>query len=116
MNGIFIDDKRLGIRLPHLDKPWEDYSPNEQEAILLEWETIRGLIPDRIAELEREINEKQDALGQEADFARSCQLNADIAELASIVNDLWIWYRIAPSVSSPTRKKAGRKTITPHNK
>lgn len=109
MNGIFTDDKRLGIRVPHLDKPWEDYSPNEQEAILLEWETIRGLIPDRIAELEREINEKQDALGQEADFARSCQLNADIAELASIVNDLWIWYRISPHVSFEKEAAVKRK-------
>ncbi|KYD26796.1 hypothetical protein MKY25_04590 [Geobacillus sp. FSL W8-0032] len=99
MRDIFIEDKRLGIRVPQLDKHWDDYSAEEQEAILLEWEAIRGLIPDRIATLERQINEKQDALGREADFARSCQLNADIAELASIINDLWIWYRISPTIS-----------------
>ncbi|AGT33099.1 hypothetical protein M493_14300 [Geobacillus genomosp. 3] len=99
MNGIFIDDKRLGIRLPHLDKPWDDYSADEQEAILLEWEAIRGLIPDRIAALERKIDEKQDELGRETDFERSCQLNAEVAELASIINDLWIWYRVSPHVS-----------------
>jgi len=111
MNQRFVDDARLGIRLPHLDKPWEDYNPNEQEAILLEWETIRGLIPDRIAELERKIDEKQDELGEENDFERSCRLNAEVAELASIINDLWIWYRISPHISfekaaavkSPTR-------------
>ncbi|ASS98563.1 MULTISPECIES: hypothetical protein [Geobacillus] len=107
MNGIFIDDKRLGIRVPQLDKHWEDYSAEEQEAILLEWEAIRGMIPDRIAVLEREINQKQDELGEEHDFERSCRLNADIAELASIVNDLWIWYRTIPSVSAPA------KTSTP---
>ncbi|MED4878983.1 hypothetical protein P9711_15470 [Anoxybacillus geothermalis] len=109
MNGIFIDDKRLGIRVPHLDKPWEDYSPNEQEAILLEWETIRGMIPDRIAALEREVNEKQDELGEEHDFERSCRLNADIAELASIVNDLWIWYRVSPHVSFEKEAAVKRK-------
>ncbi|ABO68028.1 MULTISPECIES: hypothetical protein [Geobacillus] len=109
MNRQFIDDKRLGIRVPQLDKRWEDYSAEEQEAILLEWEAIRGSIPDRIATLERQINEKQDALSHEADFARSCQLNADIAELASIINDLWIWYRTVPSVSSLTEEKQGEK-------
>ncbi|QIZ68659.1 hypothetical protein [Geobacillus subterraneus] len=108
MNHRFVDDARLGIRVPQLDKHWDDYSAEEQEAILLEWEAIRGLIPDRIATLERQINEKQDALGREADFARSCQLNADIAELASMVNDLWIWYRTVPSVSSLTEKKQGK--------
>ncbi|MBB6282624.1 hypothetical protein [Geobacillus subterraneus] len=99
MNHRFVNDARLGIRVPQLDKPWEDYSAEEQEAILLEWEAIRGLIPDRIAALERQINEKQDALGREADFARSCRLNAEVAELASIINDLWIWYRMSPNIS-----------------
>ncbi|AMX82619.1 hypothetical protein GS3922_02430 [Geobacillus subterraneus] len=111
MNHRFVDDARLGIRVPQLDKHWEDYSAEEQEAILLEWEAIRGLIPDRIAALERQINEKQNALGEETDFARSCQLNADIAELASMVNDLWIWYRTRPNVTLRKRTNKGMRAI-----
>jgi hypothetical protein len=99
MKGCFIYDDRLGIRLPKLEKEWEDYSKKEQEQILLEWETIRGKIPDRIVELEKLINKKQAQLGEENDFARSCALNSEIAELASIINDLWIWYRMNQTVS-----------------
>ncbi|MFC4183358.1 hypothetical protein [Saccharococcus thermophilus] len=99
MEQYFVYNQRLGIPLPKLEKDWEDYSEKEQNAILLRWETIRGTIPDRIAKLEKIINEKQDELGNENDFERSCQLNAEIAELASIINDLWIWYRMNQTVS-----------------
>ncbi|MGX1899847.1 hypothetical protein ACT3HK_00610 [Thermolongibacillus altinsuensis] len=99
MKGCFIYDERLGIRLPKLEKEWEAYSKQEQEEILLEWETIRGKIPDRIVELEKLINKKQAQLGEESDFIRSCALNSEIAELASIINDLWIWYRMNQTVS-----------------
>jgi hypothetical protein len=99
MEQYFIYDERLGIPLPKLEKEWEDYSEDEQHAILLRWENIRGTIPDRIAELEKIINEKQDQLSDENDFERSCRLNSEIAELASIINDLWIWYRMNQTVS-----------------
>ncbi|MDT9724953.1 hypothetical protein DUZ99_08090 [Xylanibacillus composti] len=87
-------DERLGIRLPVLEREFDAFLPEEQEAILGEWEQIRGSIPDRIRELEQRINLKQDELGKELDFARSCRLNSEIAELASRINDLQIWYRV----------------------
>ncbi|WP_027410164.1 hypothetical protein [Anoxybacteroides tepidamans] len=99
MNDYFTYDERLGIPLPMLSKEWEEYDEKEQHDILLEWEKIRGAIPDRIAELEQIINQKQAELSDESDFARSCQLNSEIAELASIINDLWIWYRMNQTVS-----------------
>jgi hypothetical protein len=100
MHPCFLYDERLGIELPSLALEWEDYDKQTQQAILLYWEKIRGRIPDRIADLERFINEKQACLEEEMDFKKSCQLNSEIAELASIINDLWIWYRINQDVTT----------------
>ena len=98
MNYYFIIDERLGIHLPKLDKQWREYKKETQQLILLKWEKIRGQIPDRIIELEKMINKKQEQLDNEANFPRSCELNSDISELASIINDLWIWYRMNQTV------------------
>ncbi|MDF1508742.1 hypothetical protein PZE06_11120 [Robertmurraya sp. DFI.2.37] len=100
MNEFFRQDNRLGIPIPHLSQSWEDYSVENQQAILFNWEKIRGKIPDRIAELEKIINQKQAALSDEGNFERSCQLNSEIAELASIINDLWLWYRTHQDIGS----------------
>lgn len=89
----FSHDDRLGIHVPSLNKDWHEYHPKTQHSILLLWESIRGRIPDRIASLEKEINKKLDELSDENDFNLSCKLNHEIADLASIINDLWIWYR-----------------------
>ncbi|MFC4321082.1 hypothetical protein [Litchfieldia salsa] len=99
MKDYFKFDERLGIRIPVFSKPWDEYSDSEQQEILMLWEGIRGRIPDRIAELEDIINEKQVQLGNELDFPRSCQLNSEISEHASIINDLWLWYRTNQKVS-----------------
>lgn len=99
MEYEFLLDERLGIRLPFLKKEWEDYPPETQEKIMLTWERIRGNIPTRIFELEQEINDKQAQLNVEPNFQRSCELNSEIAELASVINDLWIWYRANEDVS-----------------
>ena len=96
----FSFDQRLGIPLPELTVDWEEYSKETQQEILLHWEQIRGSIPDRIAELEQDINQKQEQLSNENDFPRSCQLNTDIADLASIINDLWLWYRANQTLST----------------
>lgn len=93
MEDYFVLDKRLGIKIPDIHVEWEELPKETQESILLTWETIRGKIPDRIAALEKRINEKQAELADENDFARSCTLNHEIAELASIINDLWLWFR-----------------------
>ncbi|RBW71468.1 hypothetical protein [Bacillus taeanensis] len=100
MSYLFKLDKRLGIPLPSLIKEWNKYSKETQAVILLEWEQIRGKIPDRIHLLEKEINIKQAQLEVEEDFKHSCLLNFEIAELASIINDLWIWFRTRQDVSS----------------
>ncbi|OLS41425.1 hypothetical protein [Bacillus sp. MRMR6] len=93
MNEHFSFDQRLGIPIPDLHLDWHNYDEKTQNKILFDWEKIRGRIPDRIAELEQTINEKQAQLSTETNFPRSCELNNEIAELASIINDLWLWYR-----------------------
>jgi ABC-type nitrate/sulfonate/bicarbonate transport system ATPase subunit len=95
----FTYDERLGINLPSLQIDWEDYPFMEQQKILTHWETIRGNIPDRIQYLEKNINSKQEQLNNEDNFLKSCQLNSDIASLASIINDLWIWFRSNQTVT-----------------
>lgn len=96
----FSFNQRLGIHLPNLTDEWDEYSIETQHGILFQWEQVRGAIPDRIFELEDKINQKQAQLSNESDFPRSCELNSEIAELASIINDLWIWYRTDQSVST----------------
>lgn len=98
--NFFRLDSRLGIPIPHLLDEWDFYNKETREVILFQWEKIRGAIPDRIAELESEINFKQNALSNEIDFKKSCQLNTEIAELASIINELWLWYRTNQDLAS----------------
>jgi len=96
----FYLNERLGILVPDIAMDWDQYSRETQHYILFHWEQIRGSIPDRIADLEQEINHKQGQLSDESDFPRSCQLNSEIAELASIINDLWLWYRTDQNLST----------------
>lgn len=100
MDHYFSFDKRLGIPLPELNTDWDHYPQETQQTILLQWEKIRGTIPDRIADLEVIINQKQAQLADESSFSLSCQLNSEISELASVINDLWIWYRANQTVSA----------------
>ncbi|WP_456278000.1 hypothetical protein [Bacillus sp. AK128] len=100
MNENFSFNNRLGISVPDFSKSWDTFTDKEQQEILMIWEKIRGRIPDRIGELENEINSKQAELDNENDFPRSCLLNSEISELASIINDLWLWYRANQQVSS----------------
>jgi hypothetical protein len=96
----FTFDKRLGIPIPDVTIDWDQHSKETQQYILFYWEQTRGSIPDRIAELEQEINHKQAQLSDESDFPRSCKLNSEIAELASVINDLWLWYRANQTLST----------------
>ncbi|MEY4480481.1 MAG: hypothetical protein RLZZ267_1159 [Bacillota bacterium] len=101
--NFFIYDERLGINLPDLDQDWDDYSIEQQRAIVFQWERIRGSIPTRIFEIEQVINVKQACLNTEENFLLSCRLNSEIAELASVINDLQIWYRVGQDVT-PNRQ------------
>lgn len=100
----FKFSERLGIALPSLAHPWESYSYIQQKEILLQWEEIRGIIPDRIKEIECEINKKQAQLNDEEHFDKSCELNDQIAQLASIINDLQIWYRTDQDIEASSEK------------
>ena len=60
----FIFDERLQMYLPNLLIDWEQYSIEEQQAIITEWELIRSRIPERIKALENIINQKQVLLVQ----------------------------------------------------
>ncbi|CAH0117599.1 hypothetical protein PAE9249_00059 [Paenibacillus sp. CECT 9249] len=100
MSYAFQTDERLGIPLPVLHMEWEQYSEKERSDIIYKWEVIRGRIPNRVAQLERIINEKQALLYEEEDFPTSCRLNSEIAELASCINDLHLWYRVNQDVAA----------------
>jgi len=100
----FAWSERLGISLPALGQDWEALSRSQQEAVLARWEDERGRIPDRIKRLEEQINVRQDALYQEEDFIASCRLNDDIAELASRINDLQIWFRTQQDLEEETKR------------
>jgi len=94
VDHYFVFNERLGIALPALKHDWEAYSEIERAAIVERWEIIRGSIPDRVMGFESLINFKQAQLFEEENFDCSCRLNSDIADLASRINDLHIWYRM----------------------
>ncbi|WP_199622109.1 hypothetical protein [Paenibacillus alkalitolerans] len=96
----FAYDERLGIPLPALEREWEEYTLEEQARILLYWEGVRGRIPDRIFALEREITDLQQRLDQEENFEKVCGLSWEIADLASAINDLHIYYRLNQDVAA----------------
>ncbi|PLT27837.1 hypothetical protein [Peribacillus deserti] len=93
MRNNFMYDSRLGISIP--DPPYgeDTYTGEEWEDFVLQWEGIKGTIPDRIKEIETIIHTKQNQLSQESNFELSCHINSEIADFASIINDLWLWYR-----------------------
>lgn len=99
---FFLYNNRLNIYVPNNRIQWDLLDNDAQQDILLQWENIRGNIPDRIHDLENMINLKQEQLNKEENFDISCSLNTEIAELASIINDLWLWYRTQQDVSSKT--------------
>lgn len=102
----FRQDERLGIPVPALESDWEDLSLEQQQAVLARWEIVRGEIPERIVRLEARIRRMQDQMSQEDDFAACCRLNADIAEMASRINDLNIWFRVRQDLDTDYKRHA----------
>ncbi len=99
MSVEYIFDSRLGLSIPKVEGTWSDLSIDIQQQVLAKWEAIRGTIPDRIKEIEKEIEIIHEQLTEEEDFERSCELNLEMAELASTINELWIWFRVSPTVT-----------------
>ncbi|GKU79794.1 hypothetical protein [Paenibacillus sp. L3-i20] len=100
MSDHFVWSERLGIYIPYLTMGWEQYNYCDQIGIIEEWEFVRGSIPDRIMVFEHVINEKQAELNDEENFERSCLLTYEIAEYASRINELQIWYRMNQELES----------------
>ncbi|WP_100373763.1 hypothetical protein [Bacillus sp. FJAT-45037] len=100
MNVEFMYDQRLHIHLPVLHTSWDNLDSDTQGYVLEKWEESRGIIPDRVKELEIVINKKQAALESEMNFEQSCIINSEISEFASKINDLWIWFRLDLSLSA----------------
>ncbi len=109
---VFKYDQRLKIFIPTLTMEWDCYSVNTQIDIIEKWETIRGGIPERIREIEAKIKRKQEELNDEESFEQSCRLNEEISELASMINDLWNWFREAPSIK---RKAKTSQSLDSHH-
>ncbi|NRF90755.1 hypothetical protein HQN89_06905 [Paenibacillus frigoriresistens] len=104
MSCYFQYDDRLGIEIPVIEEEWDSYPPSVRVDILLHWEQIRGAIPDRIMKLETTIIYKQNQLDKEDDFPTSCRLNSEIADVASIINDLHLWFRANQELESKTHQ------------
>ncbi|GAE30096.1 hypothetical protein [Halalkalibacter hemicellulosilyticus] len=98
MHVKFIYDLRLGISVPHIEQEWDHLDEQTKANTLNKWEQIRGAIPDRVKQMENQIQSVHAQLSNEEDFEKSCQLNEEMAELASIINDLWILFRVTPSL------------------
>jgi len=99
----FVYDPRLGIPIPRLERDWESYSAEEQAEAVMRWEQIRSAIPDRILELEQLIRGKLELLGREEHFPTCCRINEEIAELAGVINELNLWYRVQPELIEDVR-------------
>ncbi len=104
LEGQFAYNERLGIRVPRPTDDWDALPRSLREAMLAQWEQIRGNIPDRVKRFEDEIKIRQAMLDEEEDFAASCRLNSDIAELASRINDLHIWFRTQQDLDSESKR------------
>ncbi|QJD81840.1 hypothetical protein [Cohnella herbarum] len=103
----FEFSERHGISVPCLDKDWDDLDHEQQSAILSRWEMIRGGIPDHIMRFEAKIRIKQQQLFEEDDFVRSCTINGEIADLASRINDLNIWFRTQQELDDESKMHIG---------
>lgn len=95
----FTYDALLGIPIPALKKEWAEFTAQEQAEILFFWETVRGNIPNRMVELEREITMLQSKSDAEENFETVCELTWQIAELASRIHDLNIYFRLNQDVA-----------------
>jgi len=95
----FAFDERLGIPVPQLRMDWDAFTPSEQSEIIYYWEMVRGRIPDRIFAFEKEIVALQQRLDDEERFDVVCDLTWEIADRASRINDLHLFFRLNQDVA-----------------
>jgi hypothetical protein len=107
LDNQFQFSERHGISIPSLAEDWDKLSIAKQTAVLERWEMIRGNIPDYIMRLENTIRIRQQQLFEEDDFEQSCLINGDIADLASRINDLNIWFRTQQDLDGDSKMHSG---------
>lgn len=107
LRAQFVRDERLGIELPRFSVPWDEMPAVGQAAVVARWEAIRGNIPDIIKARETHIRGLLEELFEEESFERCCALNAEIAEAASAIHDLQIWYRTQQDLEEEPIKRHG---------
>lgn len=107
LDSQFQFSERHGISIPCLSEEWEKLNIEQQTVILSRWEMIRGNIPDHIMRLENKIRIRQQQLFEEDDFEQSCLINGNIADLASRINDLNIWFRTQQDLDNDTKMHSG---------
>ncbi|CAB3395438.1 hypothetical protein [Kyrpidia spormannii] len=98
---FFQYDSRLEVEVPYLDRDWDEYPSDLQEAVIIHWVRIRAGIPDVIARFEKVIATLQERAAVEDDWDQVCKLYWEIADYASRINDLNILYRSDPELTSP---------------
>ncbi|CAI6082532.1 hypothetical protein COHCIP112018_03676 [Cohnella sp. JJ-181] len=103
----FVWDGRLGIPLPRFVVPWDEMDAEKRAAVVERWEAVRGRIPDAIMAREADIRRMLDDMFEEEDFGRCCSLNGEIAEAASVIHDLQIWYRTQQDLEEEDIKRHG---------
>jgi hypothetical protein len=107
LESQFQYSTRHGIALPCLTDDWEALCLDKQTAVLAKWEMIRGNIPEHIIRFEITIREKTQRMFNEDDFVETCRINDDIADLASIINDLNIWFRTQQDLDGHAKRHSG---------
>jgi hypothetical protein len=94
----FRFNRRLGIELPDPDMPFENLPRDEQEAVLMHWETLKPAIANRIRDFERRIEDLLFQIHLEDDWDAVVQHFDKITEYASCINELNSWLRVDPQL------------------
>ncbi|MDB5085407.1 MAG: radical protein, partial [Bacilli bacterium] len=94
----FQFDERLGIELLIVYEDWDAIPKKVREQIIFHWEDIRGRIPDRIKTLDHQLEEIQQTINQEQNWERICDYFTESHTIATIINELNIWYRTQQEV------------------
>jgi hypothetical protein len=96
----FRHNDRLCIPLPAFPQPFEEMAPTDQEDVIVVWESIRARIPDRILELEHNIQSHLDTIRETDDWEQIIALFNQISDIASRIAELNTWQRVDPHLTA----------------